>query len=59
MVWAYNDYATRGIKEVCEFGYTSTLEEEMRRQVRSHYSSTGSNATLGSQWWRDIVTNMP
>ena len=33
MIWQYGDYASKGIKEVCEFGYPRTLEQEMRRHV--------------------------
>ena len=32
-IWQYGGYATKGVKEVCEFGYPRTLEQEMRRHV--------------------------
>ena len=33
VIWDYGDYASKGVKEVCEFGYTRTLEQEMRQHV--------------------------
>ena len=33
IVWQYGDVASRGVKEVCEFGYPQALEEEMRQHV--------------------------
>ncbi len=32
-IWQYGAYSTKGVKEVCEFGYPRTLEEEMRAHV--------------------------
>lgn len=32
-IWQYGGYASKGIKEVCEFGYPRTLEQEMRQHV--------------------------
>jgi len=33
MVWQYGDYATKGVKEVCEFGYPRTAEQEIQSHV--------------------------
>lgn len=33
MVWQYGDYATKGVKEVCEFGYPRTTEQEIQSHV--------------------------
>lgn len=32
-IWEYGQYASRGVKEVCEFGYSSSLETDMKRNV--------------------------
>ena len=33
-VWRYGTLATRGVKEVCEYGWPRTLEGEIKQQVR-------------------------
>jgi len=33
MVWQYGAYASKGVKEVCEFGYPRTVEEEIQKNV--------------------------
>lgn len=37
MVWQYGQHASRGVKELCEFAYTRTLEKEIKQHV-SFYS---------------------
>ena len=40
-IWEYDQYASAGVKQVCEFGYSSSLETDMKRNVsRSHIHST-------------------
>ena len=34
MIWQYGAYSSKGVKEVCEYGYPRTLEQEMRQHVR-------------------------
>ncbi|KAL5010540.1 hypothetical protein ScPMuIL_012845 [Solemya velum] len=29
-IWEYGNYASRGVKEVCEFGYSTNLEKDMK-----------------------------
>ena len=32
-IWEYGKYASRAVKEVCEYGYVNHMEQEMRRNV--------------------------
>lgn len=32
-VWSYDELATSGVKEVCEYGWPRTLEGEIKQQV--------------------------
>ena len=32
-IWEYDGYASRGVKEVCEFGYSSSVETDMKKNV--------------------------
>lgn len=32
-VWNYGEYASRGVKEVCEYGFSNFLETEFKRNV--------------------------
>lgn len=48
-IWQYGGYASKGIKEVCEFGYPRTLEQEMRqhsRDIRTVVKTPGI-------WWSE------
>lgn len=33
VVWDYGQYASRGVKEVCEYGFSNNLETEFKRNV--------------------------
>lgn len=33
MLWQYGDYASRGVKDVCEFGNPQTAEQEVQNHV--------------------------
>lgn len=32
-IWDYGGYAERGVREVCEYGYSSKLETDMKQNV--------------------------
>jgi len=32
-IWDYGQYAERGVREVCEYGYSSVLEHDMKKNV--------------------------
>ena len=32
-IWQYGGYATKGVRELCEYGYPRTLEQEIRKHV--------------------------
>ncbi|KAK3098047.1 hypothetical protein FSP39_015564 [Pinctada imbricata] len=34
-IWAYDSLASRGVKEVCEYGYSNNLEAEFKRHSKS------------------------
>lgn len=49
MLWQYGEYASRGVKEVCELGYPRTAEQEVQsnsREVRSIIKASGI-------WWSE------
>ena len=33
MIWQYGDYASRGVREVCEFGYPRSVQDEIEQNV--------------------------
>ena len=35
-IWEYDGYASRGVKEVCEFGYSSSVETDMKKNVSTN-----------------------
>jgi len=35
MIWQYGDYASRGVREVCEFGYPRSVQDEIDQNVSS------------------------
>jgi len=32
-IWNYGGYAERGVREICEYGYSSKLESDMKQNV--------------------------
>ena len=58
MIWQYGDYSSRSVKEVCEFGYTRTMEEEMRTHVSNnparHSADAGSMLGKRRRRWPKI-----
>lgn len=49
-IWEYDEYASRGVKEVCEFGYSSSLETDMKRNSDKIYTVIKT-----SPMWRDVL----
>ena len=47
--WKYGEYASRGVKEVCEFGYPSTMEKEIQQQT-GHVRTIVKTPPI---WWRE------
>jgi len=45
MIWQYGDYASRGVREVCEFGYPRSVQDEIEQNV----SSTGGAENAGRE----------
>jgi len=35
IIWQYGDYASRGVREVCEFGYPRSVQDEIEQNVSS------------------------
>ncbi|KAJ8314540.1 hypothetical protein KUTeg_006690 [Tegillarca granosa] len=38
-IWEYGKYASRAVKEVCEYGFSNFLEQEMKKNIRSFRSA--------------------
>ena len=36
IIWQYGDYASRGVREVCEFGYPRSVQDEIDQNVSVH-----------------------
>lgn len=51
-IWEYGGYATKGVKEVCEFGYPRAVEEEVKRNVSRTTSDVISAFIKGLIIWR-------
>lgn len=49
MLWQYGDYASRGVKDVCEFGNPQTAEQE----VQNHSQEVRSVIKTSSIWWNE------
>lgn len=47
--WRYGEQASRGVKEVCEYGYASTMVDEIQR-AGSHVRSLVKTPPI---WWRE------
>ncbi|WAR07116.1 SPON1-like protein [Mya arenaria] len=49
-IWKYGGYAERGVREVCEYGYSSVLEQDMKQNSDKIYTVIKT-----SPMWRDVT----
>ncbi|CAH1799114.1 unnamed protein product [Owenia fusiformis] len=58
--WQYGSYSSRGVKEVCEYGWSKTLEQEMRTHsdhVRTVIKTSGIWVNLKQSRWARFSVN--
>ncbi|XP_052711521.1 spondin-1-like isoform X5 [Crassostrea angulata] len=55
-VWNYGEYASRGVKEVCEYGFSNFLETEFKRNSKSIKSVLKTTPLWGEDNLQGTVT---